>query len=107
MMLSFSEKRSLQRIVQDRLVDLESGTLSFQQKRAVQRELEDALNRLTGGKTSSGSLYDALVSGKFLHESPLKFLSILNKVAGEVGNDANKVHEPVLAYIETNLNFVE
>jgi len=46
MALSFSEKRSLQKTVDEKQAELEAGSLSFSAKRAAQRDLDEALVKL-------------------------------------------------------------
>lgn len=106
-MLSFSEKRSLQRIVQDKLTELESGSLSFKQKRQIQLSLEAALSKLLGDSIAqSQTRLDELIAGKFNHLLPKEFLQILEEIVVEIGGDIEPIKPPTVNYIKANQNAI-
>ena len=78
------------------------GNLSFKDKRAEQVKAATQLAILTGKDTSSRTLYDQLLAGKFINEPPVKFLSILKKAFSEVNNDMGMILEPTVAYLKAH-----
>jgi hypothetical protein len=101
-MLSFSEKRKLQKIVQEGLAGLDAG-LSFAEKRRVQKDIADALAKLNAAIDTgidNQKLAD-LIAGKFNGEAPERFLAILKEIVKEI-NDVEPVKEPTIKYIEAN-----
>lgn len=102
MALSFKEKRGAQVSLNTSLTRLSSGGLSFKDKRAEQGNIATQLSLLTGKPTSSSTLYDQLISGKFISEPPVKFLSILKKVITEINMDIRLIQEPVITYIKAH-----
>ena len=100
--LSFKEKREAQVSLNTSLTRLSSGGLSFKDKRTEQGNVATQLSILTGTPTSSSTLYDQLLAGKFISEPPLKFLSILKKAFSEVNNDMGMILEPTVAYLKAH-----
>jgi len=102
MALSFKEKRALQQEIQVCFSSLENNP-GFKEKRNLQKQLAEAFGKLEGKAVKlSQSLYEQLVAGKFLQESPLKFLAILKQVITEIGDNAKMLHEPVIAYFSAH-----
>ncbi|MFH1984766.1 MAG: hypothetical protein ABIL58_23240 [Pseudomonadota bacterium] len=105
-MLSFSEKRKLQKIVKDGLAGLDTG-LSFSEKRRVQKEIADALAKLNAtidqspDKAAENQKLADLIAGKFNGEEPERFLAILKEIVAEI-QDIEPVKEPTIRYIEVN-----
>ena len=102
MALSFKEKREAQVSLNTSLTRLSSGGLSFKDKRTEQGNVATQLSSLAGTPTSSSTLYDQLLAGKFISEPPLKFLSILKKAFSEVNNDMGMILEPTVAYLKAH-----
>jgi hypothetical protein len=100
-MLSFTEKRTLQRVVQDKISELEGAGLSFKEKREAQRALEEALAKLEGAVAPRvNSKLNDLLAGKFTNEEPMRFLAILEEVVNELNGDIEPIKEPTIAYIK-------
>lgn len=102
MALSFKEKRGAQVSLNTSLTRLSSGSLSFKDKRTEQGNVATQLSILTGTPTSSPTLYDQLLAGKFISEPPVRFLSILKKVIAEINMDMRLIQEPVITYIKAH-----
>jgi len=108
MALSFTEKRSLQKIVDAKQAELEAGGLSFVEKRAAQKALYDALAQLdisvelaaVDAVEENQKLAD-LIAGKFNNETPEAFLKVLKDVIEEI-NAIDPVKPPTISYIEAN-----
>ncbi len=105
MALSFSEKRSLQKVIATNLASLQSGTLSFQDKRRFQKEIQDAFAKLKAvvdlkPEVQNQKLAD-LIAGKYNNEPPEGFLKILKEIIEEI-NDIEPVKPPTITYIEEN-----
>lgn len=105
MALSFSEKRSLQKVITTNLASLQAGNLSFQDKRRFQKELQDAFAKLKAvvelkPEIQNQKLSD-LVAGKYNAEPPEGFLKILKEIIEEI-NDIEPVKPPTINYIEVN-----
>lgn len=99
MALSFKEKRALQQEIQTCFASLENGP-DFKTKRSLQKQLADAFTKLEGKVAGAfKSLYEQLVAGEFLKEPVVRFVSILERVAKEIGGDIKALHEPVIAYL--------
>lgn len=105
-MLSFAEKRKLQKIVKDGLEGLDAG-LSFAEKRLVQKEIADALAKLNAAIDTKPDLASEnqkladLIAGKFNDVLPERFLAILKEIVREI-NTVDPVKEPTVKYIEVN-----
>ena len=104
-MLGIKEKLALQRAVKEGIDKLKAGIKDIRQRLATQREVMEALDKLKG-KSSAGSpsLFDQLLAGKFLQETPIKFLSILKKVIAEINGNVQPVREAVIAYLRAHHN---
>jgi ATP-dependent protease ClpP protease subunit len=105
MALSFSEKRSLQKVIATNLASLQAGNLSFQDKRKFQKEIQDAFARLKEAvelkpEAQNQKLAD-LIAGKYNNEPPEGFLKVLKEIVEEI-NDIEPVKPPTIAYIEVN-----
>jgi len=108
MALSFTQKRSLQKIVDAKQAELEAGGLPFAEKRAAQKALADALAQLDAAidslpeaePTQNQKLAD-LIAGKYNNETPEGFLKVLKDVIEEI-NEIEPVKPPTIAYIEAN-----
>ena len=105
MALSFSEKRSLQKVITTNLASLQASTLSFQDKRRFQKEIQDAFVKLKAvvdlkPEAQNQRLAD-LISGKYNNEPPEVFLKVLKEIIEEI-NDIEPVKPPTITYIEAN-----
>lgn len=105
MALSFSEKRSLQKIVDAKQAELDAENLPFSTKRAAQKALDDALAQLDAAiernpEVRNQKLAD-LIAGKYNNEPPDVFLMVLKEIIEET-NDIEPVKPPTITYIETN-----
>lgn len=107
MSLSFSEKRALQRTVQEKIQQLETGSLSFQEKRAAQRSLEESLAKLEERASSNhSSKLDDLVAGKFNALEPMPFLSVLEEIVKELGGVIDPVKDPACEYVRLHQDLI-
>jgi uncharacterized Fe-S cluster-containing radical SAM superfamily enzyme len=97
-MLSFSEKRKLQKIVQEGLISLDAG-LSFTEKRKVQKSIAGALSRLNVDVKAENQKLADLIAGKFDGEPPERFLAILKDIATEI-DSIEPIKPPTIRYIE-------
>jgi ATP-dependent protease ClpP protease subunit len=121
-MLSFTEKRSLQKTVATNLTGLAAGGVAFQDKRRMQKEISDAIVKL-GEKAlevvppvdplnpviepvepkteqTNQRLAD-LIAGQYNTLEPLAFLGILKDISVEI-NDFEPLKDPAIKYIEAN-----
>jgi len=105
MALSFSEKRTLQKVISTNLASLQAGSLSFADKRRFQKEIQDAFTKLKEvvdlkPDIQSQKLAD-LIAGKYNNEPPEAFLRVLKEVIEEI-NSIDPIKPPTIAYIEAN-----
>ncbi len=110
MALSFSEKRSLQKVIATNLASLQAGTLSFQEKRRFQKEIQDAFIKLKetvdlAPDVQNQKLAD-LIAGKYNSDPPEGFLKVLKDIIEEI-NDIEPVKAPTINYIEVNREKVD
>lgn len=106
MALSFSEKRGLQKEVQNCLASLGEKP-DFKTKRSLQKQLAEALAKLgagIAGKTES--LLDQFLANKFIREAPNKFFSIFTKVYGLAQGQLENLKQPIIDYLKTNENLM-
>lgn len=105
MALSFTEKRSLQKVIATNLASLQAGNLSFQDKRRFQKEIQDAFTKLKETVDLKSEVQkqklDDLIAGKFNSEPPEAFLKILKEIIEEI-NDIEPIKPPTISYIEVN-----
>lgn len=103
--LSFSEKRTLQKIVDSKQAELEAGNLPFKDKRAAQKALDDALAQLDAAvemfpDAQNQKLAD-LIAGKYNNEPPEAFLKVIKEIIEEI-KSVEPVKSPTIAYVDAN-----
>lgn len=103
--LSFSEKRTLQRTVDDSLASL-AGPLGFKEKRTVQRALDEALQRLGAAlrpaespdllflRSVANGAKDSMVTSLGLLKSLLDNIEAAVKALVAAGTDVDAIPEP-------------
>lgn len=105
MALSFTDKRKIQALIEDRLNSLGQTGFSFSQKRAFQKELEDAFAKLNEqidlkpDEAGQNQKLVDLIAGKYNDLEPLPFLKIIKEITDEI-QAVDPVKEPVIKYIE-------
>ena len=103
-MLSFKEKRAVQKLIEEKLAQLQGdASLSFREKRIIQKDLEEAFAKLQSrveGQTNEK--LQALIDGKYNDESPARFLAVLKEITDELNGDIEPVKPPVIDYIQKN-----
>lgn len=105
MALSFTEKRKIQALIEDRLNSLGQTGVSFSQKRAFQKELEDAFAKLNEqidlkpDEAGQNQKLADLLAGKFNDLDPLRFLKTIYEITNEI-QAIDPVKEPVAKYIK-------
>lgn len=104
MALSFKEKRSLTKTVNAKVEELNSGGLSFKDKRAATKALNDAVLKLTSKEidTKGSKILVKLIAGEYDSLAPLRFLSMLEKAAEEIGGDIEPIKPLAISYIDKN-----
>lgn len=99
MALSFEEQMELQDSIDADLASLKQAE-DFEEQLNIQDRMEAAVRKLVGTVVAKArSLYEQLVAGEFLKEPVVRFVSILERVAKEIGGDIKALHEPVIAYL--------
>ena len=110
MALSFSEKRSLQKVVDAKQAELEAGNLPFKDKRAAQKALDDALLQLDAAVERVPDIQNQkladLIAGKFNNEKPEEFLRIIKEIIEEI-NSVDPIKPPVVEYVDANKDKAE
>lgn len=102
-MLSYSEKRKIQRIVAEKQRQLFEGGLKFREKRDAQKAMDEALEKLLVKVEAGGGspLLDELLSGAFNGLTPIAFISKLREVVDSIGGEIEPVKPGVIGFVES------
>jgi|GEM_PF-4406245 len=107
-MLTFTEKRNLQKIVTTNLSALTAGGVSFSDKRKLQKETTEALAKL-GEKAVEPVINPeptpeinprlaALLAGNYNNMEPQAFITLVGQIVEEI-KDVQAVKPGILAYV--------
>lgn len=106
MALSFKEKRTLTKVVNAKVEELNTGGLSFKGKRKATKSLNDAVKKLSKKEidVKGSKTLEKILSGAFDSLPPIKFLAMLEKATNELGGDIEPIKEATVKYIEKNID---
>ena len=107
-MLTFTEKRNLQKIVTTNLSALTAGGVTFSDKRKLQKETTEALAKL-GEKAVEPVINPeptpeinprlaALLAGNYNNMEPQAFITLVGQIVEEI-KDVQAVKPGILAYV--------
>lgn len=100
MALSFTEKRGLQKDVQNCLVEL-GGQPDFRTKRSLQKQLAEALAKLNAGNApKTDNLLDRFLAEEFTQATPIKMYSIFHKVYAAANNQLDLLKDALGKFLD-------